>query len=76
MEYFENGILGLPGVLPEYRNRGFGTTILYQLLVRMQAEGISKAFADTGIIQDEMLRMYGHFGFDLSRRLLNWNLLL
>lgn len=76
VEYFVNGVLGIPGVLPEYRRCGFGSTLLYRLLSQMQAEGIPSAFGDTGIIQEDMLHLYERFGFDLSRRLLNWVLLL
>lgn len=76
VEYFVNGVLGIPGVLPEYRGGGFGSTLLYHLLKQMQAEGIPRAFGDTGIIQEDMLHLYERFGFDLSRRLLNWVLLL
>jgi hypothetical protein len=42
----------------------------------MQAEGIPTAFGDTGITQEAMLHLYERFSFDLSRRLLNWVLLL
>lgn len=76
VEYYLNGVLGIPGVLPEYRRCGFGSTLLYHLLKQMQAEGIPSAFGDTGIIQEGMLHLYERFGFDLSRRLLNWVLLL
>lgn len=76
VEYFVNGVLGIPGVLPEYRNYGFGSTLLYNLLKMMQDDGIPRAFGDTGVIQEEMLHLYERFGFDMSRRLLNWVMLL
>ena len=72
MEYFHDSVIGIPGILPEYRNRGFGTTLFYHLLQHMKNNGHSKAIGDTGIIQKEMLRLYRRFGFDLSQRLFNW----
>jgi GNAT superfamily N-acetyltransferase len=72
MEYFHDSVIGIPGILPEYRNRGFGTTLFYHLLQHMKDNGHSKAVGDTGIIQKEMLRLYRRFGFDLSKRLFNW----
>jgi ribosomal protein S18 acetylase RimI-like enzyme len=72
MEFFRDGVIGIPGILPEHRNSGFGTTLFYHLLKKMQLHGQKKAIGDTGVIQEEMLRMYRRFGFDLSQRLLNW----
>ena len=72
MEFFKDSVIGIPGILPEYRNRGFGTTLFYHLLKTMQLHGHKKAIGDTGVIQEEIIRMYRRFGFDLSRRLLNW----
>ena len=76
VEYFIHGILGIPGVLPEYRGRGIGSTLLYNLLLQMQEQGISRAFGDTGVIMEDMLHLYERFGFNLNRRLLNWVLRL
>jgi GNAT superfamily N-acetyltransferase len=72
MEFFRDGVIGIPGILPEYRNRGFGTTLFYHLLKKMQLHGHKQAIGDTGVIQEDMIRMYRRFGFDLSQRLLNW----
>ena len=72
MEFFKDGVIGIPGILPEYRNRGFGTTLFYHLLKKTQLHGHKKAIGDTGVIQEEMIRIYRRFGFDVSRRLLNW----
>ena len=72
MEFFRNGVIGIPGVLPEYRNRGIGTTLFHHLLKRMQLNGHRKAIGDTGLIQESMIRMYRRFGFHVSRKLWNW----
>jgi GNAT superfamily N-acetyltransferase len=72
MEFFRDGVISVPGILPQYRHRGFGTTLFYHLLKTMQHHGHKKAIGDTGIIQEDMTRMYHRFGFDVSKRLLNW----
>jgi len=51
----------------------WGTTLFYQLLKTMQDHGHSKAVGDTGIVQKDMINMYRRFGFDLSKKLLNWS---
>ncbi|MEZ4860642.1 MAG: GNAT family N-acetyltransferase [Caldilineaceae bacterium] len=72
MECFRNGVIGIPGILPGYRRRGVGTTLFYHLLRAMQQAGYPLAVGDTGVIQQEMIQLYEHFGFDCTRRLLNW----
>ena len=72
MEFSEDGSIGIPGVLPKYRNKGIGTTLFYHLFKRMQLKNHRKAIGDTGLIQKEMIRMYDRFGFHISRKLLNW----
>ena len=34
MEYFRDGVIGIPGILPTYRRQGFGETLFYNLLSR------------------------------------------
>jgi GNAT superfamily N-acetyltransferase len=72
MEYFKNSLIGIPGVLPVYRGKGFGTTLFFRLLENMRRAGHEYAIGDTGVIQEGMMSLYEKFGFDLSRRLLNW----
>jgi len=72
MEFSKDGVLGIPGVLPEYQNKGIGTTLFYHLLKRMQQRGHSKAIADTGIMQQNAIKMYHRLGFHIARRLWGW----
>ena len=72
MEYFRDGVIGIPGILPYYRGQGFGATLFYHLLERMKRSGHNRAVGDTGIVQEEMMALYNRFGIDLSKRLHNW----
>ncbi|MBV7330830.1 GNAT family N-acetyltransferase [Chloroflexi bacterium TSY] len=72
MECYRDGVIGIPGILPPYRKRGVGTTLFEHLLRAMQRAKYPLAVGDTGLIQHEMMRLYERFGFDCSRRLLNW----
>jgi ribosomal protein S18 acetylase RimI-like enzyme len=76
MEFSKQGLLGIPGVLPEYRPIGVGTTLFYRLLEKMKNQGYRKAVIDTGVTQREPIRMYERFGFDTSRRQWSWVKLL
>ncbi|MHA2364792.1 MAG: GNAT family N-acetyltransferase [Candidatus Hodarchaeales archaeon] len=72
MEYNSSGIIGIPGVLPEYRNQGIGTALFKALLLSMKDNGINKALADTGFVLQHAISMYRRFNFDLSHELWNW----
>ncbi len=73
MEFTATGVIGIPGVLPEYRNKGIGSTLFYQLLKTMQSMSKPKALADTGIFAGEhAIRMYERFEFDTSRLQYGW----
>ena len=76
MEFSDTGRLGVPGVLPEYRHQGIGTTLFYRLLQEMQRKGHDKAVADTGIMLQDAIRMYHRLGFHIARRLWHWVRLL
>jgi len=76
MEFSRTGVLGIPGVLPEYGNKGIGTTLFRHLLERMQQRGHSKAIADTGIMLQDAIKMYHRLGFHIVRRLWPWIRLL
>ena len=76
MEYFKDGVIGIPGILPGYRGQGFGETLCYHLLLRMKQAGRLRALGDTGITQEGMMALYMRFGFDLSKRLYNWHKVL
>ncbi|NIP67401.1 GNAT family N-acetyltransferase [Candidatus Bathyarchaeota archaeon] len=67
-----NNRLGIPGVLPDYRKRGVGYTLFYNLLRQMRREGCTKAIADTGLILSKAINMYKRFGFKIVRRQQTW----
>lgn len=72
MEYSKTGIIGIPGVLKEYRRKKIGQTLFYFLLFNMKKNGFKKAIADTGYILSEAINLYKKFNFDLSRELWGW----
>ncbi|NHJ49303.1 MAG: GNAT family N-acetyltransferase [Asgard group archaeon] len=72
MEYTKLGIIGIPGILKDYRRKKIGSTLFYFLLYNMQKRGLKKALADTGYTLEEAISMYKKFGFDLSRELWVW----
>lgn len=74
MEYNSVGVVGIPGVLPEYRRKGIGSTLFYHLLKSMKEKGLSKALADSGYVSwtENARKMYKRFNFDLSRDLWVW----
>ena len=67
MGCYSSGELSIPGVLPEYRRRGVGSTLFYHLLVRMKRTH-TKAVAYTGLPFTDALRMYWRFGFNEKNR--------
>ena len=74
MEYSSVGVIGIPGVLPQYRRKGIGSTLFYHLLKSMKEKGLFKALTDSGYVPErrEAIRMYKRFNFDLSRKLWPW----
>ncbi|NHK30702.1 MAG: GNAT family N-acetyltransferase [Asgard group archaeon] len=72
MEYTKLGIIGIPGVLKEYRRKKIGQTLFYFLLFNMKKNGLKKAIADTGFILSEAIGLYQKFNFNLSRELWGW----
>ncbi|MGC9779807.1 MAG: GNAT family N-acetyltransferase [Candidatus Heimdallarchaeota archaeon] len=72
MEFTSLGVIGIPGVLKEYRNQKIGSALFYHLLLEMKNKNLEKAFADTGFILQEAINMYKKFNFDLSRELWAW----
>ncbi|MBA7513724.1 hypothetical protein ES705_05742 [subsurface metagenome] len=74
MEYTSVGAIGIPGVLPQYRKKGIGSTLFYNLLKSMKENGLPKALADSGYVSElrKAIRMYKRFNFDLSRELWVW----
>jgi len=74
MEYTSAGLIGIPGVLPQYQKKGIGSTLFYHLLKSMKEKGLFKALTDSGYVPErrEAIRMYKRFNFDLSRKLWPW----
>lgn len=72
MEFTKNGLLGIPGVLPSYQNKGIGSMLFSQLLKSMQAKNKVKALSDTGSMLPEAIKMYNRFGFNITRQLNEW----
>ena len=62
MGCYSNGGLSIPGVVPEHRNKGIGSTLLYHLLIRMKKTH-AKAVAYTGLPFSYALKMHWRFGF-------------
>lgn len=67
-----NSRLGIPGVLPEYQNKGIGYTLFAHILDRMRHQNCSKAIADTELIRSDAIKMYNWFGFTMVRRQHAW----
>ncbi len=72
MEFTSAGVIGIPGVLPEFRKQGIGSTLFYHLLLEMKNSGKEKALADTGFELQDAINLYKKFNFDLSRELWAW----
>jgi len=72
MEFTSLGVIGIPGVLPEFRKQGIGSTLFYHLLLEMKNSGKEKALADTGFELKEAINLYKKFNFNLSRELWAW----
>ncbi|MBK5114030.1 MAG: GNAT family N-acetyltransferase [Candidatus Heimdallarchaeota archaeon] len=72
MEFTSLGVIGIPGVLHEFRKQGIGSTLFFHLLQEMKNSGKKKALADTGFELQDAINMYKRFDFDLSRELWAW----
>lgn len=72
MEFTSLGVIGIPGILFEYRKQGIGSTLFYHLLLEMKNSGKVKALADTGFELQDAIKMYKRFNFNLSRELWAW----
>nr|MDO8115686.1 GNAT family N-acetyltransferase [Candidatus Sigynarchaeota archaeon] len=72
MEFTQEGLVGIAGVLPRVRKQGIGSTLFYHLLATMKKRGKEKALVDSGMNYLDAIRMYERFGFDTSRKLWVW----
>ncbi|MFX1481964.1 MAG: GNAT family N-acetyltransferase [Promethearchaeota archaeon] len=67
-----SGRIGLGGVLPEYQSQGVGSALFATLLNAMRDAGLETAFVDSGLTQEEAIRMYERFGFQMERKQNCW----
>jgi len=72
MEFTKKGVIGIPGILLDYRKKGIGSTLFYNLLRKMKEMGYKKALADTGFVLEDAIKMYKKFNFNLNRELWSW----
>lgn len=74
MEYTSTGLIGILGVLPQYRRKGIGSALFYHLLKTMKERGLLKALSDSGYVPwtNNARKMYCRFNFELSRELWEW----
>lgn len=74
MEYNPDGVINILGILPQYRSKGIGTTLFYQLLKIMKERGLPKAVADSMYLPwtEHARKMYKRFNFNRSRDLWVW----
>ena len=72
IDYYKDGRIGITGVFPEYRGKGFGSTMFYDLLREMKKSGFKNAFVDSGMTQEDAIKMYERFNFMIERRQNCW----
>lgn len=73
MDYYtSNGRVGIAGVLPNFKHRGIGSMLYATLLNEMRESGHESAFIDSGMTQEEAIRMYERFGHHPERRQNCW----
>ena len=72
MEFRPWGVLGITGILPAFRRRGIGSSLLVHTLKAMKSRGISHTLADTHRSDTAAIRLYEKIGFDTSRWRCGW----
>ncbi len=72
IDYYKDGRIGIAGVYPEYRGRGLGSAMFYELLREMKKVGLEIAFVDSGLTQTDAIKMYERFNFTIQRRQNCW----
>jgi ribosomal protein S18 acetylase RimI-like enzyme len=72
IDYYKDGRIGISGVLPEFKRKGIGSTMFYEVMKTMKKAGFKSAFVDSGLTQIEAIRMYTKFGFSVQRRQNAW----
>ena len=66
------GHLGVPGVLPEFRRKDIGSTLLHGALRVLRARHYAKALTDTEVVNEPAWRLYRKLGFKEDRRIEVW----
>ncbi|MGY5881070.1 MAG: GNAT family N-acetyltransferase [Candidatus Thorarchaeota archaeon] len=72
IDYWEDGRVGISGVLPHMTGKGIGSAMFYKVLLTMREIGYKFAFMDSGMTQVDAIKMYGRFGFTARRRQNAW----
>jgi ribosomal protein S18 acetylase RimI-like enzyme len=72
IDYYKDGRIGISGVLPEFKRKGIGSTMFYEVMKTMKKAGFKFAFVDSGLTQIEAINMYARFGFSVQRRQNAW----
>lgn len=72
MAFLVNHTLDIPGVLPKYRRRGIGSTLFCHVLKRMQEKGYPKAIVGVNLRNEDAIKMYQRFSFDIARKFCRW----
>jgi ribosomal protein S18 acetylase RimI-like enzyme len=72
IDYWEDGRVGISGVLPHMTRKGIGSTMFYKVLLAMKEAGFKYAVMDSGLTQVDAIKMYERFGFTIQRRQNAW----
>lgn len=72
IDHYTDERVGIAGVLPHMTGKGVGSTMFYNILLTMKEEGYKYAFMDSGMTQEEAIRMYERFGFKVQRKQNAW----
>jgi GNAT superfamily N-acetyltransferase len=66
------GELGSVGVVPAHRRQGLMRAVLFEVLRRMQAQGVARACVSTGFTNIPAIRLYSAVGFESSNVTLDY----
>jgi len=72
IDHYTDERVGIAGVLPHMTGKGIGSTMFYNILRTMKEAGYKYAFMDSGMTQEEAIRMYERFGFKIQRKQNAW----
>jgi len=72
IDHYTDERVGIAGVLPHMTGKGIGSAMFYNILRTMKDAGFKYAFMDSGMTQEEAIRMYERFGFKIQRKQNAW----